>query len=79
MWVKTILSLLKGLLSVSTKVMDYLNKKQMMDAGASRQVASNLRRSHELIDKAIKAGNRIDRHRLTNKQLQHDKFNRDNR
>ena len=70
------LKILKLLLSLSSKVADYINKKQLMGAGAAKQSKENLEKAYELVKRADSARKSVTH---TSDRMRNDKYNRDNR
>ena len=50
---KTILAILKAILACATKLMDYISRKQLMDAGKAEQQKANLKEVKDAISEAI--------------------------
>ncbi len=48
-----VLTILKALLGISSKVMDYVSRKQLMDAGKAAQQRESLKEARDAVSKAI--------------------------
>mgnify|MGYP006896940949 CR=1 FL=1 len=49
----TVLVILKAVLAFAAKLMDYISRKQLMDAGKAEQQKVNLKEAKDAINKAI--------------------------
>lgn len=51
----TILAMIDGLLSVAGKIVYYMERKQLMDAGRAKEQRDNLKEAKDALDKANRA------------------------
>ncbi len=66
-----ILTIVKGLLSLSSAIMRWAGDRQLIEAGEANSVAENLKEQTERINKALAARRNVDPDRVS------DKYNRD--
>jgi len=56
--ISSILSIVQGLLSLGSKIADYMEQKQLMDAGTARAQKQALEETRDAVQKAIAARRR---------------------
>ncbi len=68
-------SILKLVLSLASSIAQYMERKQLLDAGEARQIAKNLTAASRKVEAAVKARNNVVH---ISEAAKHDKNNRNN-